>query len=61
VDQHKPAKRVTSVRLADTGHQRITERAHRADVTVSHMVRRMLTYADRHMPDGWVPPMEPRP
>lgn len=49
-------KRATSVRLTAAGHRRIAERAELADVDFSHMVRRMLAYADRHMPDGWVPP-----
>jgi hypothetical protein len=49
-------KKATSVRLTAAGCKRIAERAGRADVDFSHMVRRMLAYADRHMPDGWVPP-----
>jgi hypothetical protein len=49
------AKLVTTVRLAPAGRERIADRARRADVQFSHMVRRMLTYADRHMPDDWVP------
>lgn len=49
------AKQATSVRLTVAGRTRIAERAERADVDFSHMVRRMLAYADRHMPDGWVP------
>lgn len=48
-------KRAYSVRLTVAGHRRITDRAARADVDWSHMVRRMLAYADRHMPDAWVP------
>lgn len=50
-------KQVRSIRLTDAGRQRIADRAARADVDFSHMVRRMLAYADRHMPDGWVPPL----
>lgn len=50
-------KQVRSIRLTDAGRQRIAERAARADVHFSHMVRRMLAYADRHMPDDWVPPV----
>lgn len=49
------AKRSRSVRLSEAGDQRIAERAARADVDFSHMVRRMLAYADRHMPEHWVP------
>ncbi|MCW6003891.1 hypothetical protein K1W54_04745 [Micromonospora sp. CPCC 205371] len=60
MEQRKPAKRSTTIRLAPTGHERITERARRADVDFSHMVRRMLTYADRHMPDGWTPAHDPQ-
>lgn len=48
-------KGVTSVRLTPAGRARITDRARRADVDVSHMIRRMLAYADQHMPDTWVP------
>lgn len=55
VEQRKPAKRSTTVRLASTGRQRVAERAARADVDFSHMLRRMLAYADQHMPEGWVP------
>lgn len=43
------------VRLTTEGKQRIEQRAERADVDASHMARRMLAYADAHMPDGWVP------
>jgi len=49
------AKQATTIRLTTAGRARIAERAQRADVAFSHMLRRMLTYADRHMPDGWVP------
>lgn len=44
-----------AVRLTTAGLARIEARADLADVTVSHVVRRMLAYADRHMPDGWNP------
>jgi hypothetical protein len=60
VEQPKPTKRSLTVRLAATGYTRIAERAHRADIDVSHMVRRMLAYADQHMPDTWVPPRPDR-
>lgn len=49
-----------SVRLTQEGKQRIEQRAERADVDPSHMVRRMLAFADAHMPDGWVPPRRER-
>lgn len=54
-DRPKPAKRMLSVRVGDNGYQHIVDRAERADVDMSHMVRRMLTYAAQHMPEGWVP------
>jgi hypothetical protein len=38
----------------------IAARARRADVQTSHMIRRMLAYADRHMPTDWTP-SEPAP
>lgn len=38
----------------------IGERARRADVDASHMIRRMLAYAARHMPADWLP-SEPVP
>ncbi len=50
-----------SVRLSEAGRLRIAQRAARADVEFSHMVRRMLAYADAHMPDGWVPARRPEP
>lgn len=55
VEQATEAKEVTSIRLAPAGRRRIAERAHRADVDFSRMLRRMLAYADQHMPEGWVP------
>jgi hypothetical protein len=48
-------KQAATVRLTPTDRTRIAARAARADVDFSHMVRRMLAYADQHMPDGWVP------
>lgn len=33
----------------------IANRASRADVDSSHMIRRMLAYAARHMPADWLP------
>lgn len=45
-----------SVRVSETGYEHIADRASRADVDVSHMVRRMLAYASMQMPEGWVPP-----
>jgi hypothetical protein len=37
----------------------IGERARRADVDASHMIRRMLAYAARHMPADWLPSGDP--
>jgi hypothetical protein len=54
--QAKQPKRMLSVRVSETGFEHITQRAERADVDVSHMVRRMLAYASANMPEGWVPP-----
>lgn len=50
--------RALSLRIAEKGYIHIEERAARADVDVSHMVRRMLSYASANMPEGWVPPRE---
>lgn len=44
-----------TVRVDTVGYQHIEQRAARADVDVSVMVRRMLAYAAQHMPEGWVP------
>lgn len=60
MEQGKQAKRLVSVRLSETGYQHIVERADRADVDVSHMIRRMLAYAAANMPEGWVPPSRKR-
>lgn len=55
VEQRKPDRRVLSIRVSGDGYHHIADRAARADVDLSHMVRRMLTYASTHMPEGWVP------
>jgi hypothetical protein len=57
MDQGKGARRVLAVRVSDEAYQLVADRARRADVDVSHMARRMLSYASANMPDGWVPPM----
>jgi hypothetical protein len=44
-----------TLRVTDTGYEHIKQRAERADVDLSHMMRRMLAYAAAHMPEGWVP------
>ena len=48
-------KRKLSVRVSESGHKLICDRASAADVTPSHMVRRMLAFAAEHMPAGYVP------
>jgi predicted HicB family RNase H-like nuclease len=48
-------KRKLSVRVTERGHDRIAARAAAEDITPSHMVRRMLAFADEHMPAGYVP------
>lgn len=50
--------RKVSVRITDTGYDHIAQRAHRADITTSHMHRRMLDFAARHMPANYVPPRD---
>ncbi len=47
-----------SVRVGEDGYKHISGRAERADVDVSHMVRRMLAFAAQNMPEGWVPSRE---
>lgn len=59
-DVVRPAKEVTTVRLSPAGRRRVADRAARADIAFSHMVRRMLAYSDMHMPDGWIPPQRGR-
>lgn len=46
----------TTIRLDPKLVAAVAARAERADVDFSHMVRRMLAYADQHMPEGWTPP-----
>ncbi len=55
MEQAKQKKRALSVRVGENGYDHIAERAERADVELSHMVRRMLAYAAQNMPVGWVP------
>lgn len=47
-----------SVRVSRSGKKRIAARARAADILPSQMHRRMLRYADLHMPATWVPPNE---
>lgn len=53
-------KKKLSVRVSERGFALIADRAAAADVTPSHMVRRMLAYAAEHMPAGYVPGRPPR-
>lgn len=43
------------VRLTQAGTQHIDQRAERAGVGRSEMIRRMLAYAAAKMPEGWMP------
>jgi hypothetical protein len=43
------------VRLTKVGADHIDQRAARAGVGRSEMVRRMLAYASVKMPEGWTP------
>ncbi len=57
-DQPAPSatkRKKLSVRVSERGYALITERAAAADVTPSHMVRRMLAYAVEHMPENYIP------
>lgn len=44
------------MRISARGADLIRERAAGADVTPSHIARRMLDHALRHMPAGYLPP-----
>lgn len=57
VGQDMVRKKPRTIRLSEEGDKRITELAAQADVDFSHMTRRMLAYASRYMPAGWVPPV----
>jgi hypothetical protein len=52
----EPRTRRVSVRISARGAELIRDRAAGADVTPSHMARRMLDHALRHMPAGYLPP-----
>lgn len=52
----EPRTRKISVRINARGADVIRERADGADITRSHMARRMLDHALRHMPAGYLPP-----
>lgn len=43
------------VRLTTAGTEHIDQRAERAGVGRSEMIRRMLAYASAKMPEGWTP------
>ncbi len=47
-------------RVTDRGHARIVRRAIDQGITLSHMARRMLAYADEHMPPNYVPGRDQR-
>jgi hypothetical protein len=48
-----------SVRVTPAGEEYIRREAALADVTPSHMARRMWAYAMANMPRGWVPTRVP--
>ncbi len=48
------------IRITASGRKLIADRAAAADVTPSHMVRRMLAYANEHMPTRYTPPRSTR-
>ncbi len=56
--QPKRKTRKMSVRVTETGYDHIAARAAKADVTTSHMHRRMLDYAARNMPNNYLPPRD---
>lgn len=58
VHQRKPRKRKVSVYVSEAGYDHMARRASKADVTVSHMHRRMLDFAARNMPANYIPPRE---
>lgn len=58
--QAKRPKRLMTSRVSEEGYAHIVQRAEEADVEISHMVRRMLTYASMNMPKTWIPPREGR-
>lgn len=50
-----PRRPLVALRLSEQGIARIDLRAEKAGVNRSEMIRAMLAYADRHLPDGWNP------
>lgn len=51
----RPNRVLVALRLAVNGLARIDARAERRRVDRSEMMRRMLAYADQHMPEEWTP------
>jgi metal-responsive CopG/Arc/MetJ family transcriptional regulator len=43
------------VRLTRAGTEHVDQRAEKAGVSRSEMIRRMLAYAAAKMPEGWTP------
>lgn len=60
MEQPKQPKRMLCVRVEEAGYEHIEHRADRADVDISRMTRRMLAFASKNMPEGWVPDRELR-
>ena len=50
-----PRRPLVAIRLSEQGIEHIDERAAEVEVNRSEMIRRMLAYAQRHMPKGWKP------
>lgn len=60
MEQQRSAKRVLTVRVSQAGYEHIKDRAEAADIEISHMARRMLTFAALNMPKNWVPAKDER-
>jgi Ribbon-helix-helix protein, copG family len=50
-----PRDQFVGIRMTRAGTEHIDQRAERAGVTRSEMIRRMLAYAAAKMPEGWTP------
>ncbi len=50
-----PKTRKVTVRMTERGYERLRRRAVDDDIKLSHLIRRMLAYADEKMPAGYVP------
>jgi metal-responsive CopG/Arc/MetJ family transcriptional regulator len=50
-----PRRPLVAIKLSQDGIDWIDQAAEEAEVNRSEMIRRMLAYAQRHMPKGWTP------